>query len=364
MSFDDRYKILNITDTEKARTRFIWQSWGLDSISASKLDYDEKNDKIKTEFTINAFGDNLIHHQIYEYGLEQNNKSFDYIYDNIKNELVGDLNVINQETMFVNEEDGYSDFPNFGSPMEIGDAIVRAGFNLVTLANNHALDKENKGIIPTYNFYNGGYKDRLSDIDNIDNTKIYFIGISNDENVKVPYKIIKKDDLKVAVFNYTYNVNSNRHINYGKELPYVNDLRNERQVLRDLDEGVRKSDVSIVFVHWGTEYEKEVDDFQKKWANLFLKAGVDIVIGTHPHVLQKYEVLKDSRGHEMLIYYSLGNFVSYQKGMDRLIGGEAKIKLALTNHGIKFLKYDLKKTITYKKGKFTTVYMLDDYNIE
>ena len=361
ISFDEEYKILNVVDKENGRFRFIWQTFGLDSVKASKFDYDKDGDKIIENFKINAFGDNLIHHQIYEYGIEQNNKSFDYLYENIKSELDGDLNVINQETMFVDENEGYSDFPNFGSPKEVGDAIIAAGFNLVLLANNHTLDRENKGVITTYNYYNDL---NLKAENKLSNKKINFVGISNNKNVKIPYKIVKKGDKKIAIFNYTYNVNENKHINFEKELPYVNDLRDERKVRRDLDEGIRKSDLSIVFVHWGDEYQNEINDFQKKWSKIFLKSGVDIVIGTHPHVLQKYEVLKDSFGNEMLIYYSLGNFISFQKGVDRLIGGLAKIDIAFTNHGVKIVNYDLKKTITHKQGKFTTTYMLDDYNNE
>ena len=354
ISFDDKYKILSVIDTNKGRTRFIWQTWGLDSIDASKFDFDTNNDKIEVDFKINAFGDNLIHHQIYEYGLNQNNKSFDYLYENIKKELDGDINAINQETMFIDKNEGYSEFPNFGTPIEVGDALINAGFNLITLANNHTLDRKNKAVITTYNYYDN--------INNLSNNKINFIGISNNENEKIPYKIIKKGNLKISIFNYTYNVNSNRHINFEKKLPFVNDLRDERQVKRDLDEGIRKSDLSIVFVHWGTEYKNEIDSFQRKWAEIFLKAGVDIVIGTHPHVLQKHKVLKDSLGNEMLIYYSLGNYISFQKGIDRLVGGEAKIEIALTNHGLKIINYDLKKTITHKQGKYTTTYMLEDYD--
>ena len=365
--YDEEYKILNILDTDNGRTRFKWQTWGLTGISNSKLDYDEDYDAIIEELNINAFGDNLIHNQIYEYGIEDNNKNFDFLYENIKKELSIDdntINAINQETMFVEEKETYSSFPSFGSPIEIGDAIINAGFNLITLANNHSLDREYKGVFTTYNYYNNLWKERNTIREELKKREINHIGIVDKENKKVPYKIINKGKLKISVFNYTYNVNVNHYTDFSKELPYVNDLRNERQVLRDLEEGVRKSDISIVFVHWGSEYKKEIDNFQKKWARTFLKYGVDIVIGTHPHVLQEYEILKDEDGHEMLVYYSLGNLVSFQKGIYRILGGEAKIKIALTNHGIKFINYGLKKLITHKEDKYVTVYLLDDYTLD
>lgn len=365
--YDEDLQILNILDTDNGRTRFKWQTWGLTGINSSKLDYDKSHDTIIEELNINAFGDNLIHNQIYEYGIEENNKSFDFLYENIKKELSVDkntLNSINQETMFVEEYDKYSSYPSFGSPIEVGDAIINAGFNLITLANNHSLDREYKGVFTTYNYYNNLWKERNTIKEEFKNREINHIGIVDKENYKVPYKIINKGKLKISIFNYTYNVNKNEYTDFSKELPFVNDLRNERQVIRDLEEGVRKSDISIVYVHWGTEYNLEIDNFQKKWAKAFLQCGVDVVIGTHPHVLQKYEVLKDKDGHEMLIYYSLGNLVSFQKGMDRILGGEAKIKMALTNHGVKFINYDLKKLITHKQNKYVTVYLLDDYTLD
>ena len=337
-SFDDADKVLHVKDYDNMRTRFVWDSFGLYNIGEDKFDYDEKEDKIVNSFNINAFGDNLIHHQIYEYGLKHGD--FDFIYENIKDGLdKNDINVINQETMFV--ENDYSDYPRFGTPLGVGESIINAGFNLITLANNHTLDKLYDGVKTTCDFY--------------DKSKIDYIGATT-SNEKVPYKIINKNGIKIAVFNWTYNINKNENIDFTKEIPYVNTLVNEKQVIRDLNDGVRKADLSIVFVHWGTEYRKDIDAFQKKWSKIFLENGVDIVIGTHPHVLQDYEILKDKNAHKMLVYYSLGNFVSYQAGVDRLTGGNAKIKIAKTNHGVKIASWELNKTITNKSPSgLTTV---------
>lgn len=317
--------------------------------SSSKFDYDKEKDKIISSVKINAFGDNLIHEQIYNYAINENNKSFDFLYENIENELKeGDINVINQETVFVDDEKKYSTFPLFGTPVENGESIIKAGFNLITCATNHILDNYGYGIQTTIDFY--------------EKNNINYIGISKNETKKVPYKILEINDIKIAVFNYTYNINHMEYIDYTKEIPYVNILADENVVREQLEEGIKKADASIVFVHWGTEYTRHIDGFQKKWSKIFLESGVDLVIGTHPHVLQKSEILKDDKGNEMLIYYSLGNFVSYQNYYDRIIGGEAKITIAKTNNGIKFTYFDFLPTITHQENNFVTAYMVKDYN--
>ena len=114
-------------------------------------------------------------------------------------------------------------------------------------------------------------------------------------------------------------------------------------------------------MHWGVEYKNEITNFQKEWAKIFLDLGIDIVIGTHPHVLQNVEVLSNEYGNEMLVYYSLGNFISSQNTINTMLGGEAKIEILNTNNGIKIL-YNMIPVITQKKKGFITTYLLSDYN--
>ena len=341
--FDDVNKILTLVDTTDYKARFAWFSFGLTSIKESKFDYDEKTDKIVDKLNIIAVGDNLIHKQIYEYGIS-NNKNFDFLYENVKKYLSkADLKVINQEGVFVDDDKEYSDYPKFGTPIEVLSAIKNAGFNLITFANNHILDKGINGINRTKEFCNKNNMD--------------YIGIK-DKNDKA-YKILNINNIKIAVFNYTYGINGMSVEDVLKSDVYS--LIDKKQLKRDLEEGVRKSDISVVFVHWGDEYNKNISDFQKEYANIFLSNGIDIVVGTHPHVLQKSEILKDSSGNELLIYYSLGNFVSYQKELENLIGGILDIEILKTNHGIKIKNYELRPTYTYRNNNSSTVYLLDEY---
>ena len=120
----------------------------------------------------------------------------------------------------------------------------------------------------------------------------------------------------------------------------------------------------IVCPHWGTEYKLTPDDYQDTWTQLFLEHGVDIVIGTHPHVLQPIETLTSSSGHTMLVYYSLGNFISCQDTKECMIGGMADITLEKDSSGKCHIKqYGLVPIVTHRvftMGQYTS-YKLSDY---
>ena len=314
-------------------------------VNLTMFDYDDKVDVVEDKVSINAFGDNLIHSNIYKYGI-RNKNDFSFLYEHIKKENENsDLSVINHETMLVKNKNLYSDYPKFGIPTAVGDAIVDAGFDIVTCATNHAIDKEDIGIRDTYDFYKS--------------KNILCLGIHKLNEKRIPYEILEKNNIKFSLFNYTYGTNFGEK--YEMKYQCVNTLKNKNQVLRDIKEGREKSDISIVFVHWGIEYNNYITEFQREWAKIFLESGVDIVIGTHPHVLQDVEIMSDDKGNEMLIFYSLGNFISSQNTINTMVGGEAKINILKTNNGYKIL-YDLIPTITHKEKGFITTYLLSDYN--
>lgn len=130
-------------------------------------------------------------------------------------------------------------------------------------------------------------------------------------------------------------------------------LENEAQIRRDLAKAKEEADFVVVFAHWGTEYAQEPDDYQKKWAQVFLECGVDVVIGTHPHSLQPFEVLTDEGGHEMLIYYSVGNYISAQPEQSCVKGGMAEFTVSLTADGYRISAYDLKPlSIIWENGRY------------
>lgn len=321
----DSYTRLWLTDLNGKTSSWIWDSWGFV--------------KEESEISFVAFGDNIIHEPIYRYGLQQED-GFSFLYQNIE-EIISDTNVsiINQETPLTDNPAMYGDYPRFGTPSEVGEAIVEAGFDVVTCATNHALDRGVEGVDFTKKFFEG--KD------------ITCLGIqSKSETEYQPYEIIARNGVRFALLNYTYGSN-------GIEIPTFNPnmvhlLSDEKRICQDIKMARSAADFVLVFVHWGTENSYEIDDVQRKWAQIFLDNKVDVVIGTHPHVLQSYEVLTDESGHRMLIYYSLGNYISAQSEKTCTKGGMAKFTIGLTQDGYQITEYDLQPLVIewHNGGKY------------
>ena len=142
-----------------------------------------------------------------------------------------------------------------------------------------------------------------------------------DETSYVPYEIIERNGIRFAMLNYTYGTNGMKIPDENPHMVHL--LDDEEQVRNDIKAAQSDADFIILFVHWGSEYANQPDAYQKKWTQLFLESKVDVVVGTHPHALQPYELLNDNSGHEMLVYYSIGNFISAQPEKYCVKGGIA-----------------------------------------
>ena len=155
--------------------------------------------------------------------------------------------------------------------------------------------------------------------------------------------------MKFALLNYTYGING---ISLSEEhLHMVHLLADEAQIREDIRRAKEEADAVVVFVHWGTENAEEPDAFQERWTDVFLDCRVDVVVGTHPHVLQPYEVLESMDGHRMLVYYSIGNFVSAQPEKSCVKGGMAHFTIAPVPDGVKVTEYGLSPlAIQWQKG--------------
>lgn len=292
--------------------------------------------KEDAEVSFAVFGDNLIHEPIYRYGLNHDG-NFDFLFENVRDIIAeSDIAVINQETPFVTEPALYGDYPRFGTPIQVGEAIVKAGFDVVTCATNHALDRGTEGIHTTKEFFT--------------KREVLCLGIqAEQEPDRKPYEIIRRNDITFALFNYTYGINGSA---LPEGYPYmVHLLENEQQIREDIGKAGEEADIVIVFVHWGTENSTKINTFQKQWTKVFQECKVDVVVGSHPHVLQPYEILEDEEGHKMLVYYSIGNFVSAQPEKSCVKGGIAGFTIAPTFHGYEVAEYDLTPlTIIWQKG--------------
>lgn len=263
----------------------------------------ENNPKIIEEplhqVTMVMVGDNLIHQTIYQ-SVAHTDYDFKPIYQEIKPYIsLFDLAFINQETILGGTEIGLSSYPAFNSPYELGDALVDAGFNLISLANNHTLDRGEIGVKNSVNYWNEQPVITSGSVLNIDDDQV---------------KVFEKNNIRFAFVAYTYGTNGIRHPG-GKS--FLANVYSDTKAANDLRQIKDKVDIIIVSMHWGDEYQNYPNEEQKRIAQYLSSLGAQIIIGHHPHVIQPIEIINNDK---TVVIYSLGNFLSDQKGINRLIG--------------------------------------------
>ncbi len=304
-------------------------------------------------------GDMLMHGRVMESGLKEDGTyNFDHLFVNVKDTIENaDLALVNQETILGGTELGLSGYPAFNSPYELGDSLVDAGFDVILHATNHTLDKGKTGVQNCMNFWDTNYPD------------IAYLGINkSQEEQDTDIYIYEQDGIRIAILNYTYGTNG---IPTPSDMPYIVNYLDEDKIIQDLKFAEEISDFTIVCPHWGTEYVLSATDSQKKWATIFMENGADLVIGTHPHVIEPIEMLTDENDNEMLVYYSIGNFVNGTSGTgegttNRMVGGIADITISLDENDEAYIeKYDVIPIVCHIDEKTEyTVYYLSDYTEE
>ena len=305
---------------------------------------------------LRAVGDNLLHEQVFKAAKKEDgsycfDREFEHVAPLIKE---ADISVINQETIYVKERKNISSFPFFGSPMEAGDAIRKAGFDLVTHASNHALDKGYAAIKETVEYWENEGKGTE------------FTGIHSDAEDAERIRVLERNGLKIAFLNYTEPMNY--HI-VPLNHPHCVDVMNgssKGRIKKQIKLARQKADVVAVFPHWGCEYLYEPIPKQIKWAHFFADAGADIIIGTHPHVLQYKDTIRSEDGREVPCLYSLGNFLACQVIQGTMLGGMADVVISGERGRIKIEKADIIPLVihTDQNYSFFTSYPLKDYNDE
>lgn len=285
---------------------FIFLEKDINSIKNSEKNNNTlEKDKFPKEYSAKVImvGDALIHASVYSDSLKSNDSyNFKPMLQYIKPIVPKyDLKYYNQETILGGKELGYSTYPQFNSPNEVGDAFLDAGFNLVSLANNHTMDKGEAGVLNSVNYWkskkNVVYSGQWSSWEDRDQVHVYDI-----------------NGISYAFFSYTVWTNG-LETPIGKE--YLNNVYSEEKAASDIAKVRDLVDVVIVAMHWGTEYSLDVSSMQENIANYLSSLGVNLIIGTHPHVVEPVEYINDGK---TFVIYSLGNFISAQVGMDRLTG--------------------------------------------
>ena len=256
-------------------------------------------------------GDALIHSSVYNDALRLGNyQSYDFKPQiSLIKEKVKDFDIAyyNQETILGGTNLGLSNFPRFNSPTEVGDAMIDAGFNLVSLATNHTMDKGRQGVLNSRMYWNK-------------QTSVQAVGSysSSTEKNEIEARILTANGIKYAMLNYTYGTNGipvsdSYLVNLWPTAGY-SDLssdyhyqRYKETVKSDINKLRSQVDVLIVAMHWGTEYTHVPTNYERDMAKFLADNGVDIIIGAHPHVIQPVEFIGNT-----LVIYSLGNFISSQ----------------------------------------------------
>lgn len=323
------------------------------------------------EYDINLMmvGDNLLHMGIVNTGKQEDGSyNYDFLFEGITDFLEeADIKMINQETILGGNELGFTGYPRFNSPTEVGDAIVKAGFNVVLQASNHAADKDLEGIQNCMNFWD-------------QYPEILVTGIYEEEKDSVGTPIIEIEGIKFAVLNYTYSPNMGTlpeeidgHLEmlceYDEETGAIDYTTLNDAVVREIVLADTVADVVIVCPHWGTEYTTTPSSYQKKFAKQMVEAGADVIIGTHPHVVQPVEWVEAENGNKALCYYSLGNYVSTQKQALCMLEAMAWITFRVTEEGVMIVDEEtgvipMVNHYNAMPVVFDSVYLLEEYTEE
>ena len=312
------------------------------------------------EISIIMVGDMLMHTPVEKSSLQEDGTyNYDAIFANTNAKIKeADLAIVNEEVIIGGEKLGISGYPAFNAPYELGDALVETGFDVICHGTNHALDKGKKGLNNCLSFWQENYPD------------IAVLGIHDSKEDREEIYVYEQDGVKIAVLNFTYGTNG---IALPSDMPYAVDLLEEEKVVAAIDKAEELADFTIVCPHWGTEYELGITSQQKKWCDIFMKHGVDLVLGTHPHVIEPIEMFVDEEtGHTMLVYYSLGNFVNWTSSSgegiaNRMVGGMAEVTIGRDeSKEAVILDYGVEPVICHLTEGINgvTVFFLDDYSVE
>ncbi|MDR2730884.1 MAG: CapA family protein [Treponema sp.] len=315
---------------------------------------DKKHDDIsivKPEvrtLTLIAAGDNLFHDTIFKTNNKNGIYDFSGIYSEIE-ELIqsADLAFINQETVMAGAQYGYSGYPAFNTPQALARTLFDTGFSIINQANNHSLDMGENGLLTTLDLW-----------DTIEGITVLGARRSGDS-----YRIITKNNIRLGFLSYTYGLNGNTLSAKNRNIiSLINrkSMEEEIGVLRPI------CDFLIVSMHWGEEYKGNPGKEQIELAQLLASLNVDLIIGHHPHVLQRFDTLPRPDGKQTLCFYSLGNFVSNQSEKERILGALMQVTFIKEGSTLSINEPQLIPVICHFEEGFTgtKVYPYYAYNDE
>ena len=312
------------------------------------------------EISIIMVGDMLMHTPVEESAKQEDGTySYDALFANtIEDIQAADLAIVNQEVIIAGDKYGISGYPAFNAPFELGHDLIEAGFDVICHGTNHALDQGKKGLMSCLAFWEENYPD------------VPVLGIHGSQEDQDEIYVYEQNGVKIAVLNFTYGMNG---IPLPSDMPYAVDMLEEEKVVAALTKAEEVADFTVVCPHWGNEYELGVVNSQKKWTDIFFENGVDLVIGTHPHVIEPIELIVDEETDQsMLVYYSIGNFCNWTSSSgagiaNRMVGGMAQVTISVDEQGKPYImKYGVEPVVCHLTDGMNgvSVYFLDDYTAE
>ncbi len=301
-----------------------------------------------------AAGDNLIHENIHMDASYRGTaeKQYDFLpmfYDVADMIAEADFAFINQETVMAGEAWGYTGWPCFNCPQQLGIDMASLGFDIINLANNHMLDKTVDGLATTMEFW--------------DTLPVVTLGAYKDEEDAARIRTTEKDGVVFAWLAYTLGTNGIiKPASSPIVIPYIDD----DLILSDLARAKEISDFIIVSIHWGTENTQTPTDEQYRLARLIADGGADVILGHHSHTLQPIEWLETDRGRTLCIY-SLGNFVSGMAYPANMVAGLFRFDVVSDASGrLAVVNPVLHPTVFYYGMNWfnTHIYLLHSYTPE
>lgn len=261
--------------------------------------------KGNTSIRIRAVGDIMMHSpQIPAGKKDDGTYDFRYFFEEVKPYLEdADITIGNLETTIGDGSIEYSGYPLFRTPKELVEALKYAGFDVLSTANNHSFDGREFGVVYT--------------LEQLDAYGMLHTGTARSMEERNSVLIIEENEIKTAILAYTYGTNGMEVTISDDKLPYMVNYIDKEKICEDISRGKKAgADVIIAVMHWGNEYQRTPDKIQKELADFLFSEGVDVILGSHPHVIQPMEkrqiTMDDGSSKEVFVIYSLGNFISNQ----------------------------------------------------
>ncbi len=330
--------ILVISNISHAPNKFGITKTSNQPSSENSTQQEEQKD---TTISMAVVGDIMCHGPNYKDAYNASTKTYDFstFFPQIKSYISNaDIAVGNLETTFAGGNKAYSGYPTFNSPPQLAKDIQDLGIDVLTTSNNHSMDSGYNGLINT--------------IDTLDNLGISHTGTFKSEEDKNKILIKDVNGVKIAFLSYTYGTNG---ISIPKGKEYCINLIDKDLIKKQLESAkAQNPDVICVSMHWGIEYKLQPNTEQKDLADYLFENGADIILGSHPHVLEPMEkrtvTLSDGTKKDGFVIYSLGNFISAQK--DKYTKDSIILNLKITKHS--------QGNITIDSYDYTPIYMQDN----